>query len=149
MKQQKYTHIHTMEWSDFQCSPLEESLYTLLSPPLPQPPEMSKPSPEWTNEENKLFEYGLAEVDPTSPAFFETIASKVPWRPIEDIQLHYQALVQDVEMIESGVFPIPDYSTDEAQANPDEVEPKPDDESKTKSGQPRRRGVPWTEEEHQ
>ncbi|XP_057809040.1 transcription factor DIVARICATA-like [Salvia miltiorrhiza] len=137
-----------MEWpADFHCSPLDESLYSLLSPSPPPPPppslsEMPKPSREWNSEENKVFENALAELDHSSPTFFESIASKVPWRSIEDIKLHYQALVQDIEMIESGNFPIPDYPTLDLQ-------PKPDDDSKNKTGPPRRRGIPWTEEEHQ
>lgn len=143
-----------MEWStDYHFSPLDETLYGLLSPQ----PEL--PHPEWSNEENKLFENALAEFDPSSPDFFESIASKVPWRSVEEIKLHYQALLQDLEMIESGNFPIPDYPVEA-----EEEEEKPDDhelievvkrdgeavhESRTKTGQPRRRGVPWTEEEHQ
>lgn len=140
-----------MEWSDYHFSPLEESLYGLLSPQ----PEI--PRQEWNNDENKLFENALAEFDPSSPDFFESIASKVPWRSLEEIKLHYQALVQDLEMIESGNFPIPDYPVEAEEEKPDhdhEVLKRSRDEdaiheSRTKTGQPRRRGVPWTEEEHQ
>lgn len=146
----KKTHTkHTMEWPDFHYSSLEESLYGLLSPHL----EMEKS--EWTSEENKLFENALADIDPTSPAFFENVASRVPWKSIEEIKIHYQALVDDVEMIESGNFPVPDYhSTVDVQEKQDEMEAKkdegsPSNEARTKNGQQRRRGVPWTEEEHQ
>ncbi|KAL1566689.1 hypothetical protein AAHA92_02266 [Salvia divinorum] len=167
-----------MEWSDFHGSNLEESLFSLLSPfPPPQsspppPPQQSPPPPpppppqqqskmpmatgEWTSEENTVFENALAEVDHSSPNFFESIAAKVPWRSIDDIKLHYEALVQDIEMIESGHFPIPDYPPLDAPARLDDMDPKQDDQhlhkdddAKTKSSQPRRRGVPWTEEEHQ
>ncbi|KAH6797016.1 Duplicated homeodomain-like superfamily protein [Perilla frutescens var. hirtella] len=145
-----------MEWSsDFHhFSPLDESLYGLLSPP--PPVEMPRPH-EWTREENKLFENALAEIDPTSPAFFENIAAKVPWKSIQEIKVHYEALVHDIEMIESGNFPVPDYPTMnavrkekmEGKKKKNVASPSKEGAAKTKSGQPRRRGVPWTEEEHQ
>ncbi|KAI3462281.1 hypothetical protein Pfo_018944 [Paulownia fortunei] len=145
----KKTHTrHKMEWPDFPYSPLEESLHGLLSPQF----EMGKA--EWTFEENKLFENALAEIDPGSPAFFENVASRVPWKSIEEIKTHYQALVEDVEMIESGHFPVPDYHAVNDQEKQNKMEAKkeegsPSNEAKTRNGQQRRRGVPWTEEEHQ
>ncbi|XP_042038457.1 transcription factor MYBS1-like [Salvia splendens] len=102
---------------------------------------------EWTSEENTVFENALAEVDHSSPNFFESLAAKVPWRSLDDVKLHYEALVQDLELIESGHFPIPDYPPLDAP----EMDPNDQilDDIRGKSGQPRRRGIPWTEEEHQ
>ncbi|KAG6387672.1 hypothetical protein SASPL_152864 [Salvia splendens] len=156
-----------MEWSDFHSSNLEESLFSLPSPfPPPQttppPPQQTPPPPppppsqqsempmatgEWTSEENTVFENALAEVDHSSPNFFESLAAKVPWRSLDDVKLHYEALVQDLELIESGHFPIPDYPPLDAP----EMDPNDQilDDIRGKSGQPRRRGIPWTEEEHQ
>ncbi|KAH6771677.1 Duplicated homeodomain-like superfamily protein [Perilla frutescens var. hirtella] len=132
---------------------MPRSLYGLPSPP--PPVEMPRPR-EWTREENKLFENALAEIDPTSPVFFQNIACRVPSKSIQEIKVHYEALVHDVEMIESGNFPVPDYPTMKP-ARKEKMEGKkkkkdvgpPSTAAKTKSGQPRRRGVPWTEEEHQ
>ncbi|KAL0423512.1 UNVERIFIED_CONTAM: Transcription factor DIVARICATA [Sesamum radiatum] len=109
---------------------------------------------EWTSEENKLFENALAEIDPSSPAFFEHVASRVPWKSIQEVRNHYQALVEDVEMIESGHFPLPNYQNLDDHEKQEEMEAKKEDgspsiEAKTRNGQQRRRGVPWTEEEHQ
>ncbi|XP_042041406.1 transcription factor MYBS1-like [Salvia splendens] len=132
-----------MEWSDFHSSNLEESLFSFLSP------QSAMATGEWSSEENTVFENALAEVDHSSPNFFESLAAKVPWRSPDDVRLHYEALVQDLELIESGHFPIPDYPPLDAPARPDEMDPTRDDDIRGKSGQPRRRGIPWTEEEHQ
>ncbi|XP_012834988.1 PREDICTED: transcription factor MYB1R1-like [Erythranthe guttata] len=137
-----------MEWpADFQYSPLEESPLHGI--------EIDKGA-GWTFEENKMFENALAEIDPSSPAFFENVGSRVPWKTIEDIKNHYQALIEDVGLIESGKFPIPDYEQNNVYHHLegkkyDQIESINKDEGSpsTKNGQQRRRGVPWTEEEHQ
>lgn len=114
----------------------------------------------WSFEENKMFENALADMDPSCPEFFENIGSRVPWKSNEDIRNHYHALVEDINMIESGNFPIPDYSSFEKQQEDynktieEEGFGSPSEElsnnNKTRNGgQHRRRGVPWTEEEHQ
>ncbi|EPS70087.1 hypothetical protein M569_04683, partial [Genlisea aurea] len=100
----------------------------------------------WSSEENKLFENALAELQPDSPGFFETLASCVPWKPINDITSHYQSLLRDVEMIESDLYPVPKY-TDSVKK--DHVEEAISNGKRTKKGRDRRRGVPWTEDEHQ
>ncbi|KAK6127569.1 hypothetical protein DH2020_038687 [Rehmannia glutinosa] len=79
-----------MEWPDFPIVD-EETLHGLLSI-----------NGGWTIEENNMFEKALAEIMPDSPAFFENIASRIPWKSIEDVQNHYQALLHDLDMIESG-----------------------------------------------
>ncbi|KAL7090672.1 hypothetical protein ACP275_12G056200 [Erythranthe tilingii] len=137
-----------MEWpADFQYSPLEESPLHGF--------EIDKGA-GWTFEENKMFENALAEIDPSSPAFFENVGSRVPWKTIEDIKNHYQALIEDVGLIESGKFPIPDYEQNNVyhhleDKKYDQIESINKDEGSpsAKNGQQRRRGVPWTEEEHQ
>ncbi|PIN09892.1 Zuotin [Handroanthus impetiginosus] len=142
-----------MEWP---YSPLEEeSFYGLLSPHL----EIENKSSQWTYEENKVFENCLAEINPASPDFFEKVAAKIPLKSIQQIKNHYQALLEDVEMIESGNFPMPDYSNqdsvDENEKENDQMETKkyegsPSEVTKMRNnGGQRRRGVPWTEEEHQ
>ncbi|CAI9753301.1 unnamed protein product [Fraxinus pennsylvanica] len=140
-----------MEWPEFQCSPFNDDLSwcDLFSPEF----EVEKPA-NWTAEENKLFENALAEVDPDNPAFIENVASRIPWKSIDEIKIHYQSLVEDVKVIQSGVYPIPKYETDD-QDNRDELQVSNEKESpspatkKTCNGQQRRRGVPWTEDEHQ
>ncbi|KAL3651858.1 hypothetical protein CASFOL_004860 [Castilleja foliolosa] len=127
-----------MEWPDFNYSTLQETLHGLF--------EMGKSSIRgWTYEENKVFENALAETETASPAFFETVASKIPWKSTEEIKEHYRVLVDDLNMIETGLFPVPDYQVDQMEANSKDE----NIDAKTRSGLQRRRGVPWTEEEHQ
>lgn len=149
-----------MEWAaDFECSPLDESFFGFLES---AQIEMEPKSSEWTFEENKLFESALAEIEPTSPAFLENVASRIPWKSMEDVKNHYQALLDDLEMIESGKIPLPDYpdlDVDQAavpmmmqqqdQAKKDEGSPSNPDPKTRSNAHQRRRGVPWTEEEHQ
>ncbi|PIN16069.1 Zuotin [Handroanthus impetiginosus] len=133
----------------------EDSLHGPLSPLL----ERENKSSQWTYEENKLFENCLAEIKPLSPDFFEKVAAIIPSKSMQQIKNHYQALVEDVEMIKSGNFPLPDYSNhdrvDEKEKENDQIERKKKEESpsqvttKTRNnGGQRRRRVPWTEEEH-
>ncbi|CAK9139368.1 unnamed protein product [Ilex paraguariensis] len=93
---------------------------------------------EWTFEENKLFENAIAECKLDSPDLFQTIASKVPGKTIQQIKEHYEALVEDIEMIESGCVPLPDYKTTNN-----------DRDLSVSTHQQRRKGVPWTKEEHE
>ncbi|XP_022868059.1 transcription factor SRM1-like [Olea europaea var. sylvestris] len=140
-----------MEWPDFQYAPFNDNLSwdDLFHPQF----EVEKPA-EWTAEENILFENALAEVDPSNPAFFENVAYRVPWRSIDEIKSHYQALVEDIELIQSGIYQIPKSEIDD-QDNKDELQERNEKEcpspapKKTCNSQKRRRGVPWTEEEHQ
>lgn len=161
------------EWSDheFPYGAFDADLYAAL-PPLDTP----KKSSEWTNEENEIFEYALgdaAAVDPSDPTFFENVAKKLPWKTVEDVKRHYEALVCDVEMIEAGNVPVPDYpplvaemEREEAKGknammedyydddgydyDEEEVEVKGKGKKRvTKRGKQRRKGTPWTEEEHQ
>ncbi|KAL2522015.1 transcription factor SRM1-like [Forsythia ovata] len=140
-----------MEWPDFQCSPFNDPSWNgLLSPEF----DVEKPE-EWTAEDNKLFENALAEVDPDNPDFFENVAFRVPWKSIDEIKTHYQALVEDIEMIQSGSYPIPKYETDnqdtqdESQGRNENKSPSPAAKKTCNGAQQRRRGLPWTEEEHQ
>lgn len=157
------------EWSDheFPYGAFDADLYASL-PPLDTAP---KPS-EWSSEENEIFEYALgdaAAVDPSDPAFFENIAKKLPGKTVADVKRHYEALVCDVEMIEAGNVPVPDYpplvaemeakgknAMEEEYEEEDEDEDDQVEEAKgkgkkrvTKRGKQRRKGTPWTEEEHQ
>ncbi|KAL8532341.1 hypothetical protein ACS0TY_008803 [Phlomoides rotata] len=144
-----------MKWpADFQCSPLEESLFVLHSSPQL---EMQQKSTGWTFEENKLFENVLPEMDSNSLVFIEN-ASRVPWKFIEDAKNHCQALLDDIEAIGSGKVPHPDYPNLDIQDNQDVTMMQQDhlkrDEGSTSNANPkirsnghqRRKGVLWTEE---
>uniref|UniRef100_A0A803N128 Myb-like domain-containing protein n=1 Tax=Chenopodium quinoa TaxID=63459 RepID=A0A803N128_CHEQI len=59
---------------------------------------------EWTKEENKIFENSLAELGIDHNDLFEQIALRIPGKTVEQIKEHFEALVNDIERIESGEF---------------------------------------------
>uniref|UniRef100_A0A803N0G1 Myb-like domain-containing protein n=1 Tax=Chenopodium quinoa TaxID=63459 RepID=A0A803N0G1_CHEQI len=59
---------------------------------------------EWTKEENQIFENSLGELDVSKNDLFEQIAIRLPGKTVEQIKLHYEALVKDIERIELGEF---------------------------------------------
>ncbi|KAL6009036.1 hypothetical protein ACLOJK_022263 [Asimina triloba] len=69
----------------------------------------SSSSSAWTQKQNKLFENALAIFDKDTPDRWGKIASMVGGKTVEDVKKHYEALVEDLEGIESGHIPIPNY----------------------------------------
>lgn len=65
----------------------------------------------WTVEENKMFENGLAVYDKDSPDRWEKIVKLIPGKSLEQVKIHYSYLQQDVSSIEAGLIPIPGYTT--------------------------------------
>ncbi|KAJ4960545.1 hypothetical protein NE237_020455 [Protea cynaroides] len=127
---------------------------------------------DWSREEEKAFENAIAmhwsnsDQDP-----WDTIASMVPTKTLSHLKQHYQNLVDDIQAIEAGLVPIPAYSGEDTRKKD---HPLPlsastdrrlnrnysnsfDSESAgtshrskhgSRSDQERRKGIPWTEEEH-
>ncbi|KAL4326354.1 hypothetical protein GQ457_11G002020 [Hibiscus cannabinus] len=57
----------------------------------------------WSWEENKLFELALAVVDEQHPDRWEAVAAMVGGqKSAEDVQNHYDILLEDLQFIESG-----------------------------------------------
>ncbi|KAJ6800806.1 transcription factor DIVARICATA-like [Iris pallida] len=93
------------------------------------------PSSSWTAMENKTFENALLRYsdEEGAPSRWHSIASELPGKTPRDVYVHYEKLVHDVLAIDSGAVDIPEY-----------------EEGGMKGGrrEERRRGMPWTEEEH-
>ncbi|XP_062212306.1 transcription factor MYBS1-like [Phragmites australis] len=128
----------------------------------------------WTREEDKAFENAIAAVapppanGPPDEGWFSALAASVPERTAEEVRRHYEALVEDVGAIEAGRVPLPRYAGEESAATPDgaAAASAPKDsggsghrreerkggvdvgKSCSKAEQERRKGIPWTEEEH-
>lgn len=114
---------------------------------------------EWTAEENKRFENALALYDKDTPDRWLKVASSIPGKTVGDVIKQYKELEEDVSDIEAGLIPIPGYSS-----NPFTLEWVNDQgfeglkqyysvggkrgSSTRPSDQERKKGVPWTEEEH-
>ena len=113
----------------------------------------------WTLEENKRFENALAYYDKDTPDRWFKIAAMIPGKTVGDVMKQYKELLEDVCDIEAGLFPIPGdgsnsftlewvnnqgfgglkqfYSVGGKRGT-----------STRPSDQERKKGIPWTEEEH-
>jgi len=109
-------------------------------------------STEWTREENKKFESALAIFDEKTPDRWLKVAAMIPGKTVLDVIKQYEELENDVCDIEAGRVPIPGYLASSFtlelvdDCNFDAYRRK----SSTARGpdQERKKGVPWTEEEH-
>ncbi|XP_065860692.1 transcription factor MYBS1 [Euphorbia lathyris] len=120
----------------------------------------------WSKEEDIAFETAIAthSIEDDSKEQWETIASFVPNKTIEEVKKHYQLLVQDVNAIEAGNVPLPTYAREEPTSSSSHGFSGSDKRSNygflalghtssgkgggSRSDQERRKGIPWTEEEH-
>jgi hypothetical protein len=114
---------------------------------------------------------------PPDDGWFTALVASVPARTAEEVRRHYEALVEDVAAIEAGRIPLPRYAGEESSAATPEgsgsAASAPKDaggggggggghrreerksgvgvdvgKSSSKAEQERRKGIPWTEEEH-
>ncbi|KAJ4828242.1 hypothetical protein Tsubulata_036310 [Turnera subulata] len=108
-------------------------------------------STEWTKEENKKFERALALFDEHEPDRWLKVAS-MTGKSVFDVMKQYKELEDDVIEIEAGRVPVPGYLS-----SPFSWEQIDDNSFPTyrkrplsvkSSDQQRKKGVPWTEEEH-
>ena len=115
---------------------------------------------KWTPEENKCFENALALYDKDTPDRWFQVAAMIPGKTVGDVIKQYRELEEDVSDIEAGLIPIPGYSSDSFTlewVNDSHgfdgfrhyYTPGGKRETGTRpSDQERKKGVPWTEEEH-
>ncbi|KAL1545522.1 transcription factor DIVARICATA-like [Salvia divinorum] len=99
----------------------------------------------WTAEENKRFETALALFDKDTPDRWHNVASMIPGKSVTDVIKQYHELVEDVSDIEAGLIPVPGYSNNSFTLEwmADSGAPR-----RSASAQERKKGVPWTEDEH-
>nr|AAL78742.1 MYB-like transcription factor DVL1 [Antirrhinum majus] len=117
-------------------------------------------SPKWTAADNKAFENALAVFDEYTPHRWERVAEIVPGKTVWDVIRHYKELEDDVTSIEAGLVPVPGYNTSlpftlewgsghgfDGFMQSYVVGGRKSSCSRP-SDQERKKGVPWTEEEH-
>ncbi|XP_047327475.1 transcription factor DIVARICATA-like [Impatiens glandulifera] len=113
----------------------------------------------WSKEENKMFERAIAMFDEEIPDRWQRIAAMIPGKSVSDVMKQYSELEADVCDIEAGLVPIPGYFsssfTVEMMANcrvfgPLRSTKRPfiNRSSSSSSDHERKKGIPWTEEEH-
>lgn len=143
-------------------------------------PSMSSAA-TWSREEDKAFENAIAmhciEEDDSKEQQqqqWQKIASMVPSRSVEELKQHYQILLEDVNAIEAGNIPLPNYVGEDRATSSTKDFHGPStaadnrsngvygsgfsglshdpsghgSKGSSKSEQERRKGIPWTEEEH-
>ncbi|XP_057804957.1 transcription factor MYBS1 [Salvia miltiorrhiza] len=129
----------------------------------------------WSREEEKAFENGIAMHwnEECREQSWTKIASMVPTKSILELKHHYLLLLEDVAAIEAGNVPLPSYNittssllstttynhpkdkpfSNSTFSSHDSVTAQPPAAAKagggsSRSDQERRKGIPWTEEEH-
>lgn len=113
----------------------------------------------WTRAEDKAFERALVAIPEGTLDRWSLIAAQVPRRTPRELWEHYQVLVQDLAVIERGDIETPGEWDD---GDDEEVDGSSDAAGSSDQRRPgghkipfgrgrseeRRRGIPWTEEEH-
>ncbi|KAF7800903.1 transcription factor DIVARICATA-like [Senna tora] len=118
-------------------------------------------SSRWSAEDNKIFERALALYDKNSADYLQKVAAAVPGKTIGDVKRQIEVLMEDIQNIEAGFVVMPNYDkaipgfswdygvnsapTFQVSEEPYGRRPCPSMRY-TESG--RKKGVPWTEEEH-
>ncbi|KAI3507658.1 hypothetical protein L1887_22647 [Cichorium endivia] len=133
--------------------------------------EDSIKSTVWTPVENKLFENALAKFDKDTPDRWQRVAEMVPGKTVADVMRQYKELEDDVSSIEAGFYPKYGYNCSTSPftlewGNSNGIDgfnsPPPYGARGKRSSaaavalvaagrpleQERKKGVPWTEEEH-
>ncbi|GAB2285776.1 hypothetical protein Dimus_020213 [Dionaea muscipula] len=118
----------------------------------------SRGATRWTQAENKIFESALALHDKDTPDRFHKVAEMLPGKTVGDVIKQYKELVDDVSNIEAGLVPIPGYDCNSCSSFTLEwVNHAGYKQAYCPGGkrgpprsaeQERKKGVPWTEEEH-
>ena len=119
-------------WAPAQAQPM------MMMPPPPPPPQ---PRP-WSKAEDKVFEGLLVAIPEQVPNRWVHVAARLPGRSPQEAWEHYQALVADVDLIERGLVEVPDSWDEDAYGGGGRGR------GRGGGGEERRRGVPWSEEEH-
>ena len=107
---------------------------------------------EWTREENKEFEIALAIFDEHEPDRWLKVAAMIPGKTVYDVIKQYKELEEDVSDIEAGRVPVPGYLSSSltfqlvGSSNFDSYRKR--SFTAKSADQQRKKGVPWTEDEH-
>lgn len=98
----------------------------------------------WSREEDKIFERALVLYPEGTSRRWEKIAAAVPGRTLLEIENHYEDLLRDLNDIHDGLVDLPNYD--------DYSDYSADFDNRGGAGKrdtaERRKGVPWTAEEH-
>ncbi|CAF2067124.1 unnamed protein product [Brassica oleracea var. botrytis] len=100
------THIILLLTCNHPIHKKTKSLITMASSSV-----SSQSSGSWTAKQNKAFEQALATYDQDTPNRWHNVAQVVGGKTTEEVKRHYELLVQDINSIETGHVPFPNYKT--------------------------------------
>lgn len=70
----------------------------------------SRSNSSWTLKQNKNFEDALATYEKDTPEWWQNLARAVGGgKSVDEVKRHYHNLVQDIDHIETGKVPVPNY----------------------------------------
>ncbi|KAE8674916.1 Transcription factor DIVARICATA [Hibiscus syriacus] len=105
----------------------------------------------WAFFEDKIFERSLVAFPEGTPDRWQMIAALIPGRSAEEIKQHFDMLVHDVHEIDAGRVQVPNYADDSVMSD-SELDSNNQiyfgSKSKQQGDSERKKGTPWTEEEH-
>ncbi|XP_058087637.1 transcription factor SRM1-like [Magnolia sinica] len=109
-------------------------------------------STPWSRGQDKQFERALVLIPEETPDRWTKIASHLPGKSSWEVREHYEVLVHDVSEIDSGRIEVPSYADESVDSERD----RPGESrisfgggmGKTSEVTERKKGVPWTEDEH-
>ncbi|XP_059074646.1 protein RADIALIS-like 4 [Cryptomeria japonica] len=65
----------------------------------------------WTARQNKQFEKAIAIYDKDTPDRWQKVSAMVDGKSPEEVEKHYEILLDDLNRIESGQVPFPKYKS--------------------------------------
>ncbi|KAL3652832.1 hypothetical protein CASFOL_002513 [Castilleja foliolosa] len=116
----------------------------------------------WNREEDKQFEKAIATYPEDSSDRWDKIALHVPGKSVDEIKHHYELLVEDINLIESGFVQVLCYNSSHSDGSTSQGGDEAvitgkkgsfgnlngESNKLSKSDQERRKGIAWTEDEH-
>ncbi|XVE59720.1 hypothetical protein DITRI_Ditri05aG0069000 [Diplodiscus trichospermus] len=106
---------------------------------------------QWTRFEDKLFEQALVMFPEGTSDRWQKIAERVPGKSPAEVKEHYDMLLYDVYEIDAGRVEIPSYVDNSALMSSgweSDNQISFSSKSKQHGENERKKGTPWTEEEH-
>lgn len=107
--------------------------------------ENQNTSSQWTWEQNKAFEKALVSF--INDKNWEKLAAEIPGKTIEDVRCHLNLLFKDIESIESGLVPFPNYISSPSSSSSSSSSSS-DGANTLKPKRERRKGKLWSRQEH-
>lgn len=102
---------------------------------------------QWSRHDDKAFEQALVMFSEELPDRWQRVADQLG-KSVREVQDHYEALVHDVCEIDSGRVELPSYVDDSFWDGPATQISFGSGKSKHSGDGERKKGTPWTEEEH-